>query len=113
MKQKLKKKSDVVHVETDTDQEEGGPEEEPRGPDLIETIRRSLAQQEGTGNGSARGANGKQNGAPKRKASPAADDLADWTKEQLLERAREVDLEGRSSMTKGELLKALRLQSRA
>lgn len=113
VKQKLKKKSDVVHVETDTDQEEGGPEEEPRGPDLIETIRWSLSQQEGTGNGSGRHANGKQNGAHPRKASPGADDLADWTKDQLLERAREVDLEGRSSMTKGELLKALRRQTPA
>lgn len=32
----------------------------------------------------------------------------DWTKEQLLERAKELDLEGRSDMDKPELIAALR-----
>ncbi|HEX5016705.1 MAG TPA: Rho termination factor [Actinomycetes bacterium] len=32
----------------------------------------------------------------------------DWTKEKLQKKAREVGIEGRSSMTKGELVKALR-----
>lgn len=32
----------------------------------------------------------------------------DWTKEQLLERAKELDLEGRSDMDKPELVAALR-----
>lgn len=32
----------------------------------------------------------------------------DWTKDDLLTRAREIGIEGRSSMTKSELVKALR-----
>ena len=32
----------------------------------------------------------------------------DWSKEELLERAREIDIDGRSSMNKSELIDALR-----
>ena len=32
----------------------------------------------------------------------------DWTKDELLDRAREIGIEGRSSMNKSELVKALR-----
>jgi hypothetical protein len=32
----------------------------------------------------------------------------DWSKQELQERAREIDIEGRSSMNKGELIDALR-----
>ncbi|GAA6527650.1 Rho termination factor [Intrasporangium sp. DVR] len=35
-------------------------------------------------------------------------DYEDWTKERLLRRAREIGIEGRSKMDKGELIKALR-----
>ena len=35
-------------------------------------------------------------------------DYDDWTKERLLKRAREIGIEGRSRMDKGELIKALR-----
>jgi hypothetical protein len=38
-------------------------------------------------------------------SSPAYED---WTKDDLLERARELDVRGRSSMTKSELVDALR-----
>ena len=38
-------------------------------------------------------------------SSPAYED---WTKDDLLERARELDVRGRSSMTKSELIDALR-----
>lgn len=37
-----------------------------------------------------------------------AEDYEDRTKDELLERARELDIEGRSSMTKDELIDALR-----
>lgn len=33
---------------------------------------------------------------------------ADWTKKQLMERAREIGIEGRSSMSKQQLVSALR-----
>ena len=32
----------------------------------------------------------------------------DWTKDELMERAREIDVHGRSSMSKDELIEALR-----
>lgn len=32
----------------------------------------------------------------------------DWTKDELMERARELDIDGRSDMTKAELIDALR-----
>ncbi|MGI5327196.1 DUF7218 family protein [Actinomadura nitritigenes] len=32
----------------------------------------------------------------------------DWTKDELMERAREIGIEGRSSMNKSQLVKALR-----
>ena len=32
----------------------------------------------------------------------------DWTKQDLMQRAREIGIDGRSSMNKGELIKALR-----
>ena len=35
-------------------------------------------------------------------------DYDDWTKDRLLKRAREIGIEGRSTMDKGELIKALR-----
>lgn len=38
-------------------------------------------------------------------SSPAYED---WTKDELLDRARELDVEGRSSMSKDELIDALR-----
>lgn len=38
------------------------------------------------------------------KASP----YENWTKDELYERAQELDIDGRSNMTKGELIEALR-----
>jgi hypothetical protein len=35
-------------------------------------------------------------------------DYDDWTKTDLMKRAREIGIDGRSSMSKGELIKALR-----
>jgi hypothetical protein len=40
------------------------------------------------------------------RAGPGA--YEDWTKEQLEEKARDVEIEGRSDMTKEELIRALR-----
>jgi hypothetical protein len=37
-----------------------------------------------------------------------AGDYDEWSKDQLMRRAREIGIEGRSRMTKGELIEALR-----
>ncbi|MBC3179152.1 Rho termination factor N-terminal domain-containing protein [Corynebacterium lujinxingii] len=37
-----------------------------------------------------------------------SDAYEDWTKEELYERAQELEIEGRSAMSKGELIEALR-----
>jgi len=39
--------------------------------------------------------------------SPDPDEIASWTKSELYERAQELDIEGRSGMTKAELIGAL------
>ncbi|MFQ5948254.1 MAG: Rho termination factor N-terminal domain-containing protein [Acidimicrobiia bacterium] len=46
-------------------------------------------------------------GEPKAEAK-ATDSFEEWTKDRLYERAQQVGLEGRSQMTKGELIEALR-----
>ncbi|MFE9106717.1 DUF7218 family protein [Actinomadura geliboluensis] len=48
---------------------------------------------------------GKKNVSRKGGKNPSYDD---WTKDELLDRAREIGIEGRSSMNKSELVKALR-----
>lgn len=50
--------------------------------------------------GSSRGTVGRRGGK-----SPSYDD---WSKHDLLRRAREIGIRGRSSMSKGELIRALR-----
>jgi hypothetical protein len=47
-------------------------------------------------------------GKPAARRGGKASDYDDMTKDELLDRARERDISGRSSMTKGELIKALR-----
>lgn len=42
------------------------------------------------------------------KAGGKSGSYEDWTKEELYNRAQELDIEGRSSMTKDELIEALR-----
>ncbi|MFP7673840.1 Rho termination factor N-terminal domain-containing protein [Marivita sp. S0852] len=52
-------------------------------------------------------ANDRQN--PSRKGGKASP-YEDWTKDDLYERAQELDIDGRSDMTKDELINALRSQ---
>jgi hypothetical protein len=47
-------------------------------------------------------------GKPAARRGGKASDYDDMTKDELLDRARERDISGRSSMTKGELIEALR-----
>ena len=44
---------------------------------------------------------------PSRKGGKASP-YENWTKDELYERAQELDIDGRSNMTKGELIEALR-----
>ncbi len=47
-------------------------------------------------------------GKPASRRGGKASDYEDMTKDQLLDRARKRDISGRSSMNKGQLIKALR-----
>ncbi|MBW3533933.1 MAG: Ku protein [Gemmatimonadetes bacterium] len=95
VEEKRKKKKDVVRPkETAADEDGGGADV----IDLMEVLKRSLSGQEG---GRA---------APKRasrRGGPSADDLREMTKAELYERAQKLDVPGRSSMTKEELVDAV------
>ena len=70
--------------------------------DLMEVLKRSLQ-------GRAEPATaGKKRAAAKRGASAADGDLSKQTKEELYERAQELDIPGRSGMSKKELIAAIR-----
>ncbi len=56
----------------------------------------------------ARIANAKAGGGKPSQKGGTASSYEDQTKDQLLERAREIGIEGRSKMDKGELVDALR-----
>ena len=74
--------------------------------DVYEALRREGNSKEksvriaNAGANTSRSAVGKKGGS-----SPSYDD---WTKDDLVQRARELEIEGRSSMSKGELIDALR-----
>jgi DNA end-binding protein Ku len=79
--------------------QEGGEAEPGRIIDLLEVLRRSLAESEGDDDarrGDGAGGDG------------AAADLSELTKAELYERAQELDVPGRSSMTKKDLVRAVR-----
>ena len=76
-------------------------EERTEPPDLLAALRESVERAQG-GNGSERG-NGSKRGNG---------DLGDMSVKQLNERARKLDIGGRSSMTKRELVSAIRKAER-
>ncbi len=59
----------------------------------------------------ARVANAKAGGTNVSKKGGEAGSYEDWSVDDLRDRARELDIEGRSDMTKDELIKALRSAS--
>lgn len=77
-----------------------------KNPDLYEELRDDGASKEKA----ARISNAaKSEGASKiGRRGGKAGDYEDWTVDELHERAAELDIEGRSSMDKGELIDALR-----
>ena len=77
-----------------------------KDPEMYESLREDGASKEKA----ARIANAAANtsrSAVGRKGG-ASGDYDDWTKDQLMKRAREIGIEGRSSMSKAELIDALR-----
>lgn len=108
---KLKAGEDVVRLDTapPSVEEADAEESEADRVDLLDAIRRSLAKSKAEARDrsgpSGDGARSPGNGAA---ASGAA--LAKLSKDELYERAKKQDLPGRSAMTKGELIRALRGQ---
>ena len=86
VERKRKEGSSVVRSSVPADEEEGTDV-----IDLMEVLKRSLQGEE-----------------PRPRRARSADELADLTKAELYERAQELDVPGRSGMTKAELIKAIR-----
>jgi len=86
---RAKRKGEEVHVPERAEQEE-------QAPDLLSALRASIeAAQGGRGGG-------------RRKSRTNGGDLGKLTKDELYERAKELDVKGRADMTKNELVEALR-----
>ena len=77
-----------------------------KDPELYESLRDDGASKEKAARISNAAANTSRS-AVGRKGGRSGD-YEDWTKDALLKRAREIGIEGRSSMTKAQLVKALR-----
>ena len=108
VERKLRRGKDVVEQrEKAADQEQDG--EEAPTIDLLETIRRSLRQDPMTnGNGKpASRSNGRDSGASKQNAAPQSEALASQSKKELYRQAQELEIAGRSSMNKKELVRAI------
>jgi DNA end-binding protein Ku len=92
---KRRRGEDLVEVPLEPQEElQGSEDEESAGPDLFEVIRERLE--------------GRAHSGPRASpAKPAQRNLASLSRQELLERARAVDLAGRSRMTKDELAAAL------
>ena len=77
-----------------------------KDPEVYEALRREGASEEKAAriaNASAR--DGRDEVAER---GGEAGSYSDWTKDELAKRARELDIQGRSTMTKDELIEALR-----
>lgn len=74
-------------------------------PDTYEALRDQGASEEKAARIANAQANQDQHPSEKGGKAPAYEE---WTKEQLYDRAAEFEIDGRSSMTKDELIRALR-----
>ena len=104
VEKKAKKGEDVVEAAVDeAESEEGG-----EVIDLMAVLRRSLGNQVREKKPARRAP--KKGGTAKSSSAGArsADDLSAHTKDDLMERAKKLDIAGRSSMTKAQLIAAIR-----
>lgn len=85
-------------------------EESEMFPKLREEVDRSTLSEVGDRLATAKERTLKKLGAAAPSGSRVDGDLASMTKDQLYEKAQEADIEGRSDMTKDELIKALQHQ---
>ena len=77
-----------------------------KDPDQYEALRRQGASKEKAARISNESASSSRSTVARRGGS--AEDLDDRSKDELTERARELGIEGRSTMNKGELVDAIR-----
>ncbi len=77
-----------------------------KDPELYERLRDEGNSKEKAARIANAAANSSRSEVGERGGSSAP--YEEWTKDELMERARELDVEGRSSMTKDELVDALR-----
>ncbi len=102
---KLKAGEGVVEASSDGDSD--GRASAPEDVDLMQVLKQSLAADDGDGTDEQRGSsNGQRRGQRTKPAS--RERLEDATKTELYERAQDLDIEGRSTMTKKELVAAIR-----
>jgi hypothetical protein len=82
----------------------------PRAQIKDEKTYRALRREGNSEEKSARIANAAAGSSRKRvgRKGGKSPSYADWSKEDLVQRAREIGIKGRSTMTKAELVKALR-----
>jgi len=82
----------------------------PRAQLKDERTYRALRREGNSEEKSARIANASAGSSPRSVASRGGQSgsYADWTKKDLLQRAREIGIKGRSSMSKAQLVSALR-----
>jgi DNA end-binding protein Ku len=104
---KRQQRKHVIHVQGDVAE---GPEEDEDivEIDLVETIRQRLRQ--GGDEGSKRNGftrNGKQRGSKRDDAGPDRGQLEARSKEQMYEQAKQLDIPGRSKLSKRELIQAI------
>ncbi len=116
---KLRAGKDILHIPDEALREEPAEETEEqqsssdRVPDLFEVIRGNLAgaaqRDEKPASSAHSKSQSKSHSKPHSKSSTnSANELRELTRDELYDRARELDLPGRSRMTKQELVTALR-----
>ena len=102
-RQKLRAGEDVVHLEEE-DREEGGGEDR-EVIDLMEILKRRLAVSDDT---LAAADTSSSDDEGDEGDEGEGDDLSESSRAELYERAKELDIPGRSKMTRDELAKAIR-----